>query len=462
LVYDPRVAIIGSISQRVALPVTNPDQTARPDVFGSGLGSFVVQGYLFLVFSRLTEYVEILSQIHLILIVAFLAGVIAIASGGLLRAVTTKVGLWLSAATLWMLVAAPFSGWVGGSVRGIADTWLKSYVTFFLVAGIIVSFGQFRKVVFSIAWATVVILVIVQRLSFAAAADDRIMLEWGTFGNSNDLATELLLGLPFCLHVVTDKSRARIFRIFFAVVSAVLLGTVLQTGSRGALLTIVLLGLFLFWKSSAANKVRIVAVFAALAVSAPFILSRDLKQRYLTLFMGNTLEQTASNEEDLANVRSANESTEARRQLLIHALQLSVQHPLVGVGFGQFPNADADRAIASAQEAYWHEVHNIFVLLMVENGVPAVVCFLLSFFFAFKSLLEIHNRSRKDPAQSDIARLSLCLLASLTVYFVCNNFSTAAYSMQFPILGGLAAAFKIALKRQQQPALVLPVAPGRR
>lgn len=451
------MAAQGSIPQQLGTRGLAAVGTRGVDDTGSISISLVLQIYLFLMFSRVTEYVEILNKVHVILIVAFLAGVISIVTGGMFRAISTKVGLLLTATTVWILLATPFSNWVGGSVAGIVSTWLKSYITFFIVAGLITSLGQFRKVVFSLASATAMIVIMVRILSFTAAADDRMQLQWGTLGNSNDLATELLLGLPFCLHIVTDRKRGLISRMFFALVSVLVLPAVLKTGSRGALLALFLLAAFLFWKASAANRMKIAAAFVVIAIATPFILTRDLRNRYLTLFMGEKLETMVGSEDDLANVRSANESTEARRQLLVNALSLSLQHPVFGVGFGQFPNADADKAIAEGKEPLWHEVHNVFAVMMVENGVPAVVFMLAAIYLAFKALLRIYNRVRKLPEQTEIARLSLCLLASMTVFFVCNNFATSAYSMQFPLLGGLAAALDTIVRRQPLAGPAAPV-----
>ena len=94
----------------------------------------------------------------------------------------------------------------------------------------------------------------------------------------------------------------------------------------------------------------------------------ELKARYLTILESGNSDEAAATASD-ANVKSALQSTEARRDLLMHALQLSVQHPIFGVGYNEFPVADSNRAAAEGQDAYWHEVHNIFAVILVENGV---------------------------------------------------------------------------------------------
>jgi O-antigen ligase len=135
---------------------------------------------------------------------------------------------------------------------------------------------------------------------------------------------------------------------------------------------------------------------------------------------------------------------------MAHAISLSLHHPVFGVGFGQFQVADAQRASTASEDANWHEVHNVYLLMLAENGFPVAIAFLISVGYVYFLTFRIFNSSRRNPAEKEITRLAFCLLASLTVYFVCSNFSPSAYNFQFPILGGFVAAFDFIVTKQRQ------------
>jgi O-antigen ligase len=351
-----------------------------------------------------------------------------------------------------MVLALPFSVWRGGSVTAFTSGWAKSIIIFLLVGALLDNLTQLRSFVLVIAWATAAMVFVVNRHAIQSS-DSRMAVGWGTLGNANDLATVLIIGLPFCMHVITDSRRLMATRIWFLLVSAVALLTSLKTGSRGALVAMVLLAAFAFVKASPTNRIAIAVVFLAFVGSLPFLLTPELKARYLTILESGNADEAAATASD-ANVKSALQSTEARRELLRHALQLSVRHPIFGVGYNEFPVADSNRAAAEGQDAYWHEVHNIFAVILVENGFPALILFCCSFSCAVRVAARNYKLTRRDPTRKELARFSLCLLTALAAYFICNNFATDAYGFQFPLLGGIAAALDV-ITRRQSPAPTL-------
>jgi O-antigen ligase len=240
-------------------------------------------------------------------------------------------------------------------------------------------------------------------------------------------------------------------RIFFLVASAAAFVIGMKTGSRGGLLSIMILAALLLWKASGAARVAIITTLIAGIIAAPFVLTDELKARYMTAFMGNDYVGTLSGDAAVA-AGSALLSTEARTELMENALRLSLHHPLFGVGFGQFQVADAQRASDAGEEAYWHAVHNGFLVILVEDGLPALVAIVLAFGYAYFLVFRIYNRAKKGAGSEDhdIARMALCLLASLTTYFVCLNFSPGVYGVQMPFLAGFAAAFEMIVRKYRE------------
>jgi len=424
----------------------------QPENIGAKFGFTVLSVYTFLLFSRAVEFIDTTGSLHLMVLIGMPAILLAVMSGKILLAFRTRVGRYLGLMSVWMVLAMPFSVWRGGSVRAFTGGWVKSLLIFLLVGALLDNLSQLRRFAFVIAWATSAMIFVVNRHAIQGR-DSRVAVGWGTLGNSNDLATVLLIGLPFCMHVVTDKRRMMPTRIWFVLVSAAALLTSLKTGSRGALVAMFLLTAFAFVKASAASRMIIAIVFIAFVGSLPFLLTPELKARYMTILESGNADEAAATARD-ATVKSALQSTEARRDLLEHALQLSVRHPIFGVGYAEFPVADSNRAAAEGQEAYWHEVHNIFAVILVENGLPALILFCCSFACAVRVAARNYKLARRDPGQKELARFSLCLLTALAAYFICNNFATDAYGFQFPLLGGIAAALDI-ITRQQSRAIAL-------
>ena len=424
----------------------------QPENLGAKFGFAVLCAYTFLLFSRAVEFIDTAGSLHLMMLIGMPAILLAVMSGKILLAFRTRVGRYLGLMSVWMVLALPFSVWRGGSVTAFAGGWAKSILIFLLVGALLDNLSQLRSFALVIAWATAAMIFVVNRHAIQGV-DSRMSFGWGTLGNSNDLATVLLIGLPFCMHVVTDKRRLILTRIWFLLVGAAALLTALKTGSRGALVAMFLLAAFAFVKASPTNRMIIAVVFIAFVGSLPFLLTPELKARYMTILQSGDADEAVATARD-ANVKSALQSTEARRDLLKHALQLSVKHPLFGVGYNEFPVADSNRAAAEGQEAYWHEVHNIFAVILVENGLPALILFCCSFACAVRVVGRNYKLARRDPGQKELARFSLCLMTALAAYFICNNFATDAYGFQFPLLGGIAAAMEI-ITRQRSPAVAL-------
>lgn len=427
----------------------------QPENLGTKFGFVVLSAYTFLLFSRAVEFIDTTGRLHLMVLIGMPTILLAIMSGKIMTAIRTRIGRYLALMTVWMVLALPFSVWRGGSVTAFTSGWAKSIIIFALVAALLDNLEQLRGFVFVIAWATAAMIFVLHRHGIESS-DARMAIGWGTLGNPNDLATVLIIGLPFCMHVATDRRRLTVTRIWFVLVGIVALLTALKTGSRGAMVALILLSGFAFMKASPSNRVIIAVIFVAFVGSLPFILTPELKARYMTILESGNADEAAATASD-ANVKSALQSTEARRDLLKHAFQLWSGHPIFGVGYNEFPVADSNRAAAEGQPAYWHEVHNILAVILVENGAPALIFFGIAFASAVRVAARNYKLARRDPAQKELARFSLCLLTALAAYFVCNNFGTDAYGFQFPLLGGIAAALDI-ISSRQAPAAAGPPA----
>ncbi len=426
----PRAFPTTDVSLAAAQPKTAIESTAVQN-----LGFALLLPYLFFVFSRLSEFVDSDGRAHLVMILALFAGLAVLLTAGIFRAFAAKPGIWLSAFTIWLIVALPFSTWRGGSFAGLTDIWLKSLATYLMAAGLFVTFAHCRRAIFTLALATAVIVVIALKGGLESAADSRLAMAYGTLGNANDLAGQLMMGLPFCLYVAFEKKRNLLLRAGFIVASALLLVVVFKTGSRGGLITILFTAALFFWRISPAGKLKFAVIFLCVVSVAPALLPSDVRDRYGTLFTGRK-----TNTQVTANVLSAIESEEARRLLLIYAFELTMQHPVFGVGLEQFQNASWDLSIARKEAPSYHPVHNLFALIVSETGIPALCFYMIALVTCFRMLFSIRRATRGRPELEHLSSMAFCLNISLTSFTLCGMFNTNAYSVHFPILAGLIAA----------------------
>jgi O-antigen ligase len=150
--------------------------------------------------------------------------------------------------------------------------------------------------------------------------------------------------------------------------------------------------------------------------------------------------------------QSAMESMELRKELLLSSLQLTLRHPLLGVGPGMFAVANAnyvETATGRSNFNAWHETHNTFTQLSVEDGLPGLLLYSLALLFCFKIVRSAEKRVRQNPALPPVVghmafalRLALCAFTG-TAFFASN-----AYMYYFPMLAGLCVAFDRATAEQ--------------
>lgn len=137
-----------------------------------------------------------------------------------------------------MLLSLPFSSWVGGSVGYFVQYALFSLPLLFTVGGLTVTWRETRTT-FSVIGAAGVFVICTA--SFVAdAANGRVEMSnvTGSIGNSNDLASQLILVLPFVLFIAMDKRRNFVIRCAMVPAAMYAVWIILGTASRGAVVAL--------------------------------------------------------------------------------------------------------------------------------------------------------------------------------------------------------------------------------
>jgi hypothetical protein len=404
--------------------------------------------------SRAVEFIDPRQKYHLAFIAAALAAVAACLGLTFRNAFDSKIGLALAAFSAWAIFELPFSSWRGGSFHTLMNTWLKSYLTYIIVVSLIVSFAQLRKAFTCVAFATACIVFLSFKLGMNAEADDRLSFESGMLGNSNDLAMQLILGLPFLLYLALDRRRMAIVRIIAGGVVPVLIYVVLRTGSRAGLVSLMGMGVMLFFRSGARKRLIMVVAAAILAASTPLLLNHDLRERYQTILTG-----TSGKNMSEVGV-SAAESQTTRMELMNHAMVLTAKNPIFGVGMDQFAQASANLATSQGQAAMWHPVHSFLLLVLAETGIPGALFYTTAVIYCLVAVFKISRftRNRKDLAlASEVAE---ALLYSYVGFMICMLFSPGAYLYHFPLMAAFVTALYRFTREQISADRAVAPAPG--
>jgi O-antigen ligase len=413
--------------------------------------------YIFATYTRLPEFVPLVAGhgLRLGLIITILAVLGILLSGSLYRIFSSKIVLAMAAFTGWIFICTPFSIWRGGSANQVV-AWCLSVVGLILLAGCIGGAEQCRKAGYTLAVSVLAIELLSFFLGSTEGALDtgRLAFVSGTFSNSNDFAALLLMGLPFCLLVVRTRPGLSVLK------GACLLGlfliplSVVRTGSRGGLVALVIMFVLFFLSVAPLQRIPLAIAALILALAAVVFAGRGALDRYKTMFRSGDTVYYAN-----ATEKSAALSSLSRKELFLSSVRLTIQHPLLGVGPGMFPIADAKDAEEQKHPASWHQTHNTYTQISCENGLPALFFYGAALFFCFKATRLVRQGAATHPELRPYSDMAFCLRLSLIAFAVTGIFASNAYSFFFPLLAGVCAALERSVNSAMQAPKILQDAP---
>ena len=112
-----------------------------------------------------------------------------------------------------------------------------------------------------------------------------------------------------------------------------------------------------------------------------------------------------------ASLWSEYSSVNSRIELIKEAVVIIRQYPFLGVGLGNFLAAMAQNRITQIVWYFFFPVHNLYLLLAAEVGIPATIAFL-----GFVSVVVI--KSFISKTSEDLISLKLGIFGALLVYFL--------------------------------------------
>ena len=308
--------------------------------------------------------------------------------------------LTLLVAQLW--VAAIFSPvWKGRAVGVIVD-FSKVLPLVIVIYGVVRSMARLRWILFvqAASVATIAMVSIISRQTTRGRLEGVLQ---GIYRDPNDLAVVIDLALPLCLALaLTTASLWK--KLAWIVMMLAMIYAVFLTASRAGAIAFAVATLMCVWKLGVQRR------------RLSLILLIPLTVLVFWLYTGSLL-RARFEQRNEHQTSEAYDSSQGRLRLLTQSLKVTAQHPLLGVGPGNFE-------IVSGM---WHVTHNTYTQMSAEGGIPAFLFYVLIFWRAICNLRVVgHSNTTRG-----IRPFSIALEASLAAYLVGSFFLTHGYEL-FP------------------------------
>jgi O-antigen ligase len=314
--------------------------------------------------------------------------------------------------------------WKGGAVSHTID-FAKVFIVFVLLFVLVTDMEKLRRIIF-VQSASVVLLTAISIVKgYNRPRLDGVI--GGIYSNPNDLAFAIVLCIPFCLaFLVTSKGVLR--KLVWAVGIVVMLVALFLTASRAGFIDLMISGTVCLWHFGIRGRRYYLIVITALLGTL------------LMVTAGKKLVQCFEAISEQGEGESAHGSYEARKYLMIKAIEGIEHYPILGIGANNFTN----------YSGIWHEVHMTYLEIAVEGGIPALILYLLFFACGFRNLYLLRKRK---SLPLDYQVFAGAMHASLIGFVVGALFGPEAYHL-FPYFAVAYTSVLLALVKRMDDSAV--------
>jgi putative inorganic carbon (hco3(-)) transporter len=344
-------------------------------------------------------YIPLAKIIGGIALLALIMGVLA--EGGRIKlSKEAKLVLLLFFQTV---LCIPFASWRGGAFQTVFEDFDKCVIMTLMIGIVVTSLGRLRKLLF--IQASAVASMAVLGCVFLRGGT-RLQIGQGLYGNPNDFAIMIALNWPICLAFLL-RTKNPLKKCLWAIGLLFMIWAVALTYSRSGFMAVIVSICFSFWEFGIRAKRRhLIAIGVFLAVLLlPILIPSHYGTRLAGIF------NPSSDPMDLG-------SAAARQKTLKLSLELTLTHPLFGVGPGDF----------ASDTRMWYVTHNTYTQLSSEAGIPALVLFILILRQVFRNLKQIRKTEsfRSDP---EVQIFTGALRASFAGYVFGAFFASYGYEL---------------------------------
>lgn len=353
-----------------------------------------------------------------------------------LRGLQTTVGkIWLGLA-VWMLLGVPTSMWPHGSLTVLQNYLPRAHLILFILTAFVVTRRQCRQLMAFNVFSAFVMLLICIALGGTPANTGRFCIpDSNYYTNPNDLAIQLLTGIGALTYWLFSGNRLKIGIGLFGI--ALSLFFILKTGSRGAFAACVILLVMAFFVTKMKAPILAFGLISLLLI--PVLPSNTLHR--LTFIVFDTSSPTeATTAEDTGNL----ESQFSRQYLFRRSVELTLAHPVFGVGVDEFidatSGADAKRGVHSTALG----THNSYTQISSETGLPGFIFYVSALVLSLRYMIRLYRETANRPELRDFAAMSYSTWSSLAGFGLSSVFHHLAYSSFVATLCGTAMVIHMA------------------
>jgi len=318
------------------------------------------------------------------------------------------------------LISMPLAINPGDSWEAFNKEFIKAVLMFIVIVNVVRTERRLRGVLFLAlavsCFLSVKAVIDYSRGNFTISGDRIGGAVGGMFGNPNDMALHLVTMLPVAITFFFMR-RNPFARIGYLLCSVLIVAGIVVSFSRGGFLGLLAAGGLLAWKLG--RRHRLAVVLCGVLALVAFVAVAPAEY-------GSRMGSIANSSRDLTG------SFNARRELLFRSILVTLRHPLLGVGMGNFHILSIHEAVS----------HNAYTQVSSEMGIYALVIYFWFIVTPLRGLRRIESETMGDGAASRFYYFSVGLQAALAGYMVSSFFASVAYNFYVYYLVGYAVCVR--------------------
>jgi probable O-glycosylation ligase (exosortase A-associated) len=333
--------------------------------------------------------------------------------------------LWLiGGLAAWMLVTVPFSISPGGSADFLSGQYFKTLAIFWLLSHTAVTMVRLRQTAWSLSlMATGLAVLTLNNYVSGAFIDEGSNRVLGNEGaltkNPNDLALMMNLLIPLTMALLLGSERPAVRLTLLGMLALECL-TVILTFSRAGFLTLGIIFLVYAWKlRRRVERVWVYGVLVLALLCLPLLPSSYFDRM-------STIIYTEADSTGSAGERWTDMTIAARHILT---------SPVMGSGVGM-----NIQAMNEARGGEWRQVHNVFLELAMDLGLPGVLLYIGLLVSCVKSTVQAQRHAAGVPEMKNLVLLAEGIQISLLGFTLAAMFHPVGYHPYFYYIAALALA----------------------
>lgn len=335
-------------------------------------------------------------------------------------------------------LTVPFAIWRGGAFTQTIE--LAKLVFMLIVIGNLVDTNRRLR---TVVWLLIGLLVWYAGTALNAYRQGEFVFAQGidravgltsVVGGPNELGGLITALLPFLI-AAFRSTRGFLLRIPLLLIFPLALAAVVVTGSRSGMLKLVFIGAYYVFQSryKMLSALGIAALAAVLWVAMPV----QYQQRYLTVMT-------------FAEGGELDASNEIRVEVWKAGLRMFADHPVLGVGAGQFSTAYGTVYSGRAHGA-WFNPHNLLLQVACELGIIGLILFGYFVVQIVKGNHRIFRETRQTSAGLN-HEVAVACGAYLIGLAVASTFGHTLYRPYWYLIGGVITGNASAMAAERKDA----------